>query len=304
LSNEKGNENSNSKSIPEIGSKVEEKLGSKKNIKNSLFGNVEKEEKEKSKDNISLLGQENKIEDENRSSIFGKLANLFTRLYKSFEKNNNYNDDNDDSDDSDDNDDNDKIEQKKKSSDNNQSRSELFFSNIFSYFDHKNIIDKSNNISSSNTKNKENKKNEISLKDNLINFRENSNKDQSKIKVPENSLNEGKKIINQFQSNDSEKKLDDKNIKINCAIMEPKKKTFSINISRSKDISYLKLLICFQLNRNDNFYFLKTSSFCLLKNYCFIKETGTVEDCGIKDGDNIYIILKNIMRQYVDEEIK
>ena len=217
-----------------------EELGSKKNIKNSLFGNAEKEEKEKGKDNISLFGQEDKIEDENKSSLFGKLSNLFTRLYKSFDINN-YNDDNGNND---------------------------------------------------------------NIDNNRINFRGYSSKDQSKIKVPENSLNEGKTIFHQHQSKDSEEKLDDKNIKINCGIMEPKKKTFSINISRSNDISYLKLLICLQLNRNDNFYFLKTNSFCLLKNYCFIKETGTVEDCGIKDGDNIYIILKNIMRKYVDKEIK
>lgn len=143
----------------------------------------------------------------------------------------------------------------------------------------------------------------MTSKNNLINF-----KDQSKTKEPENlnleNNSKKKKNIYQHQSKDGEEKLDDKNIKINCEIVEPKKKSFSIKISSSKDISYLKLLICLELNRNDNFYFLKTNSFCLLKNYCFIKETGTVEDCGIKNEDNIYIILKDIMRKYVDQEIK
>jgi hypothetical protein len=307
-------------------------------MKDSLFGNTKKEQKERDKDSISLFGQENKIEDKKKRSAFEKLSDLFIRLSKSFEnykvktfnifsspEDNSGNKKNSKSTfDSNNNVDNDKIEQEKKSSDNNQSKVELFSSNIFSFNDknNKNKTDKSINIFSSNSENKENKKNEMPLQNNLIYIREYSNKDQSKIKVykfesdsPENLLNiekaifhhlennfEKKKEIYQHQSDDDEEKLDDKNIKINCEIMEPKKKSFSIKLFSSNDTAFLKLLICLELNKDDNFHNIKTNTFCLMKNYCFIKEYGTVEDRGIKDGDNIYIILKDIMKKYIDNE--
>ena len=336
---EKGNESTDNKNIPLFGSKAEETLDSKNIMKDSLFGNNKKEQKEIGKDNISLFGQENKIEDAKKSASFEKLADLFIRLSKSFENNNvkafnifsspeNNNENKKNSKsifDSNNNVDNDKIEQEKKSSDNNQSKVEPFFSNIFSFNDknNKNKTNKSINIFSSNSENKENKKNEIPLQNNLIYIREYTNKDKSKIKVykfesdsPENLLNiekvifhhlennfEKKKEINQFQSEESEEKLDDKNIKINCEIMEPKKKSFSIKLYSSNDIGFLKLLICLELNKDDNFHNIKSNTFCLMKNYCFIKETGTVEDCGINDGDNIYIIHKDIMKKYIEDEI-
>ena len=211
---------------------------------------------------------------------------------------------------------NDKIGQEKKSSDKNESKvvSEQFSSNG----NNNNKIDKPINIFTSNSKNKED---EIPLQNNLIYIREYSNKDQNKIKVykfesdsPENLLNIEKTIfdhlennfekkdIYQHQSKDSEEKSDKKNIKINCVIMEPKKMCFSIKVESYNDIAFLKLLISFELIRIDNYKKISSNSFCLMKNYCFIKETGTVGDRGIKDGDNIYIILKDIMKKYIDNE--
>ena len=41
----------------------------------------------------------------------------------------------------------------------------------------------------------------------------------------------------------------------------------------------------------------KPNSFCLMKNYSFIQEFGTVGDTILSDGDNIYIILKDSMKK-------
>ena len=41
-----------------------------------------------------------------------------------------------------------------------------------------------------------------------------------------------------------------------------------------------------------------------MKNYNFIKENGTINDCGISDEDNIYIIMKDIMKKNINNENK
>ena len=207
----------------------------------------------------------------------------------------------------------------------NQSKVGSTCCNLFSLNDKNdsNKNDKPINIISSNSENKEDKENDMPLKNNLIYIREYSNQDQSKIKIykfesnsSDNLLNiekaifnhlennyEKKKDIYQHQSKDNEEKLDDTNIKINCTIIEPEKVSFTIDIDNSSDISLLKLSICNELNQSDKYYnSLNINSFCLMKNYCFIKKIGTIEDCCINDDDNIYIILKEIMKKNIDKE--
>ena len=58
------------------------------------------------------------------------------------------------------------------------------------------------------------------------------------------------------------------------------------------------MTICEQLGKKNKIYSsLKPSSFCLMKNYSFIQEFGTVGDTILSDGDNIYIILKESMNK-------
>ena len=94
-------------------------------------------------------------------------------------------------------------------------------------------------------------------------------------------------------------------IKINCQVNEPEKVCFSIDIRLNDDISLLKQNIFKKLSENNQVYkTINPNSFCLMKNYNFIKENGTINDCGISDEDNIYIIMKDIMKKIINNENK
>ena len=287
------------KNTPLFFSEGEEKKDGFKN----LFGNVIIEEKEKEKDSISLFGQKNEKKDENKSILFGSLDNnLFNKLSASLGNNNDKSsnfliiDENKKIHksifDSTNSFDNDKNGEEKIISDNKR----LFTEEIPLKISQSNLSlfsfnDKNDKNKSDKPANKEEKENEMPLKNNLIYIREYSNEDQNKIKVykfesnsPENLVNieeaifhhlennyEKKKDIYQQQSKEDEKKLDDKNIKINCAIIEPEKMSFTIDIDSSSDISLLKQSICVQLNKSDKYNnSLNANSFCIMKNYIYV----------------------------------
>ena len=117
------------------------------------------------------------------------------------------------------------------------------------------------------------------------------------------SLNSESKVManlensfNKKLSFDSPKKIDLKKIKINCHIQEPIKVSFSMIVGKKVKISLVKQTISDQLAKKNKVYAdLKLNSFCLMKNYVFIQEFGTVEDTILSDGDDIYIILSETM---------
>ena len=89
-----------------------------------------------------------------------------------------------------------------------------------------------------------------------------------------------------------------KKITIKCQINEPHKASFTVMVGKKVEISKLKITICEQLGKKNKVYStLKPNSFCLMKNYSFIQEFGTVGDTILSDGDNIYIILKDSMKK-------
>ena len=108
----------------------------------------------------------------------------------------------------------------------------------------------------------------------------------------ENSFN-NKLSFNHNIVNNNKKK-----ISIRCHINEPYKAYFTVIVGKKVQISKLKITICEQLNKKNKVYAsLKPNSFCLMKNYSFIQEFGTVGDIILSDGDNIYIILKDSMNK-------
>ena len=124
------------------------------------------------------------------------------------------------------------------------------------------------------------------------------------------SLSSESKILTNFENSfskklsfNSPKTVEKKKIKINCHIEEPKKVNFGMIIGKKVDISLLKQTICEQLKKKNKIYdALKTNSFCLMKNYIFIPEFGTVGDTILSDGDDVYIILKESMDKCQEEE--
>ena len=89
-----------------------------------------------------------------------------------------------------------------------------------------------------------------------------------------------------------------KKITIKCQINEPYKASFTIIVGKKVEIGKLKYNICEQLTKKNRIYSkLKPNSFCLMKNYAFIQEFGTVGDSILSDGDEIYIILKDSMEK-------
>ena len=89
---------------------------------------------------------------------------------------------------------------------------------------------------------------------------------------------------------------DEKNFIINCNITEPFMDSFSLEISKNMKISKIKEIICEKLVEKNNLYnCLNKDSFYLMKNYTFIKESTTVENTNISNGDDIYIVFKKTL---------
>ena len=101
----------------------------------------------------------------------------------------------------------------------------------------------------------------------------------------------------------SQKKKEKKTIKINCHIKEPHKVNFSLLLGKKVEVSVLKQTICDQLSKKNKVYAsLKSNSFCLMKNYMFVQELGTIGETILSDGDDVYIILKESMNKCRVEE--
>ena len=98
--------------------------------------------------------------------------------------------------------------------------------------------------------------------------------------------------------NNINNKMNKKKITIKCSINEPHKASFTVIVGRKVEISKLKMTICEQLSKKNKVYAtLKPNSICLMKNYSFVQEFGTVGDSILSDGDNIYIILIDSMKK-------
>ena len=158
------------------------------------------------------------------------------------------------------------------------------------------------------------------LKNNLVSLKEYFNKSLNKSSLKRTyrpksnsfdmSLSYEKNILTNLGNSFSKKlsinnsKINDKKkIKIKCHITEPKKLSFSMIIGKKVEIPLLKQTILEQLVKKNKIYSnLKINSFCLMKNYVFIQEFGTVGDTILSDEDDIYIILKEIMNKCQDKE--
>ena len=144
------------------------------------------------------------------------------------------------------------------------------------------------------------------LKNSLVSLKEYFNKSENKYKRAyrskansfDMSLSSESKILTNFENSFS-KKLSFNSPKT----IEKKKVNFGMIIGKKVDISLLKQTICEQLKKKNKIYdSLKTNSFCLMKNYIFIPEFGTVGDTILSDGDDVYIILKESMDKCQEEE--
>jgi hypothetical protein len=150
------------------------------------------------------------------------------------------------------------------------------------------------------------------LKNNIMSIKEYFNKSGNKLTKKTNrtnsfdmSFNLESKVLNLENSfsqklsfNNTEVKSNKKKIMIKCQINQPCKASFTIIVGKKVEIGKLKLSICEKLAKKNKAYSkLKPNSFCLMKNYAFIQEFGTVDDSILSDGDNIYIILKDSMEK-------
>jgi len=155
------------------------------------------------------------------------------------------------------------------------------------------------------------------LKNNLLSIKEYFNKNGNRFKpyrLRSNSfdisMNLESKILNNLENSfsrklslGSQKNKEKKTIKISCHIKEPQKVNFSLLLGKKVEISVLKQTICDQLAKKNKAYAsLKSNSFCLMKNYMFVQEFGTIGDTILSDGDDIYIILKESMNKCQVEE--
>ena len=83
-------------------------------------------------------------------------------------------------------------------------------------------------------------------------------------------------------------------LKINCHVIKPYKVSFSLDIEIYTKISQLKKLIFEELiKKNNNFKIFNITSFYLMKDYTFIKESGIVNESNLSNEDDIYIVFKN-----------
>ena len=153
------------------------------------------------------------------------------------------------------------------------------------------------------------------LKNNIMSIKEYFNKSGSNLRKFKSkmsnsfdmSLNLESKVLTNLERSFSNKlsfnnnnmvSNSKKKITIRCHINEPHKASFTVIVGKKVEISKLKITICEQLGKKNKIYSsLKPNSFCLMKNYSFIQEFGTVGDTILSDGDNVYIILKESMNK-------
>ena len=155
------------------------------------------------------------------------------------------------------------------------------------------------------------------LKNNLLSIKEYFNKTgnrfrphRSKSNSFDMSMNFESKVLTNLENSfsrklsiGSQKKKEKKTIKITCHIKEPHNINFSLLLGKKVEISVLKQTICDQLaKKNKDYASLKSNSFCLMKNYVFVQEFGTIGDTILSDGDDVYIILKESMNKCQIEE--
>ena len=205
---------------------------------------------------------------------------------------------------------------------NNKKENNIFLNDSLNYPFKMHLSSQRNSVFNSNESNN-NKKNifqissssrnnfEISpsYKNNLIYVKEYTNNNQKNIKIYKFETNSSdisleKLIFNHLESNYEKK--EEKNIgengkiELNCQINEPNKLSFTVEVDKKDEISVLKGKICEELKKgNDAYEAMEENSFCLLKNFCFVEECG--KTCGdmLSDGDNVIIVLKEIMKKHI-----
>ena len=208
---------------------------------------------------------------------------------------------------------------------NNNIENNIFLNDNNNYSYKLNMNNQRNPVFNSNESNRNNNNNNLqislssknnfgispSYKNNLIYIKEYVNNDKKNIKVfkyesdsSDISNNLEKAIFTHLENNydKKEEKIihNTDNIELKCQINEPKKVSFTVQIGKKEEISVLKRKICEQLKNADNTYNkIEEYSFCFMKNYCFIEESGKI--CGdlFSDCDNVFIIIKEIMKKHL-----
>ena len=120
-------------------------------------------------------------------------------------------------------------------------------------------------------------------KNNMIYIKEYSNNNKKKFTIYKfeancpNELNDLENVIfhhieSKFNKNENNNYQEKGNILLNCNIPEPVKANFPVKINNNNDISILKMKICQKLSKINNIYSsLEPNSFCLMKDYKFMK---------------------------------
>ena len=92
-------------------------------------------------------------------------------------------------------------------------------------------------------------------------------------------------------------------IKVNFYLKEPYNLSFQLNVKKNISIIELKKKICqWLIQLNKECISLDDNSFFLMKNYNFINEFGRIDESNICDGDDIYIILKENIKNCQNEK--
>ena len=88
-------------------------------------------------------------------------------------------------------------------------------------------------------------------------------------------------------------KKESNSLNIHIQINEPYRVTFSINATKNSKTKEFKEKICETLTqKNSKYKNIIPNSFILMKKYSIVKENELIENCGLENGDTLYIILK------------
>ena len=89
------------------------------------------------------------------------------------------------------------------------------------------------------------------------------------------------------------RKKETNSLNIHIQINEPYRVTFSINATKNSKTKEFKEKICETLTqKNSKYKNIIPNSFILMKKYSIVKENELIENCGLENGDTLYIILK------------
>jgi hypothetical protein len=84
------------------------------------------------------------------------------------------------------------------------------------------------------------------------------------------------------------------NVELHISLQEPVKLAFNITIDKTLKVSELKSQILDKLRERNSKIFKKisTNGFALMRKFTLIKENITIKDSDIRDGDTLYIVIK------------